>query len=100
MKPDKMRNEGHVKAEVKKLLTAIGAWYTMPFQAGYTQAGVPDILVCWRGRFVGIETKFGYNKPTALQERQLQAIQDAGGVSLVVSEKNIEQLYTLLEAEK
>lgn len=45
--------------------------------------GVPDLLVCWFGRFVGIEVKVGRNKPTALQEINLRRINQAGGWSLV-----------------
>lgn len=47
----------------------------------YAQAGVPDLLLCVSGRFVGCELKAGRNKATAIQEVNLKAIRDAGGVA-------------------
>src|SRR5699024_7255303 len=58
-----MRKEADVKEQVKTILRRLGAWYTMPHQAGFSQAGVPDFLICLRGRFIGLETKFGKNEP-------------------------------------
>ena len=31
-------------------------------------AGIPDIIVCYKGRFLAFECKVGKNKPTVLQE--------------------------------
>ena len=93
-----MHNEKSVKDAVKRRLKKHNAWYTMPNQAGFSQRGVPDILACCNGVFIGIECKFGKNKPTALQEQQLEAIQNAKGVSLVVHENNLKSLEAVLEA--
>lgn len=95
-----MRRERDVKEQVKRILKRLDAWYTMPYQAGFSQPGVPDFLICLGGRFVGLETKFGDNKPTAHQRRQLVALRRAGAVSLVVNEKNIERLESVLLAVK
>ena len=48
-------------------------------------AGTPDVLVCWppSGRLVAIELKVGRNKPTALQRRRLEEVEQAGGHALV-----------------
>ena len=56
---------------------------------GYGKSGVPDIIACYRGRFFGIECKAGKNKPTALQEKNLRDISEAGGSSTVVNEDNM-----------
>lgn len=42
--------------------------------------GVPDILMCLRGKFIGIELKQQGKKPDALQSHTLGAIVKAGGV--------------------
>lgn len=95
-----MRNEADVKKQVRKLLKKYGVWYTMPHQAGFSQPGVPDFLCCVRGRFLGIETKFGKNGTTAMQDRQIVEIRAAGGVAMVVNDKGLETfeswLYTWL----
>lgn len=91
-----MKREADVKDKIKALLKRHKAWYTMPFQAGYSQIGVPDFLVCINGKFLAIEAKFGKNKPTALQHKALQDIRQAGGRAWVINEKNLAELDSLL----
>ena len=95
-----MTPEGKVKAKVKKYLTEMGAYYAMPATGGYGLSGTPDFLVCYRGRFVGIECKAGKNKPTALQVREIESIRHAGGVAVVVNEENWDMLTELVRKVK
>ena len=53
-------------------------------------------MACINGRFIGIECKAGKGKTTALQEKNLNAITQAGGLSIVVNEKNVDDLLMLL----
>ena len=84
-----MTPEGKVKKKVVDILKAAGAYYFFPATGGFGRSGVPDIVVCLKGQFIGIECKAGYNKPTALQENELQKIVDAGGRGLVVNEDTL-----------
>jgi Holliday junction resolvase len=68
----------------------------MPQAGMYGKAGVPDYLCCHNGKFIAIETKARGNKPTKLQEKQLNDITNAGGISLVLNEDNYEKLRTVL----
>lgn len=43
------------------------------------EAGTPDLLVCWHGRFVGIELKAKGKKPSLLQHARMEAIRASGG---------------------
>jgi Holliday junction resolvase len=70
----------------------------MPVTSGFGKQGAPDFLVCLSGRFVGIECKAGSNKPTALQEKNLEQIDKAGGEAYVVNEDSIEQLQEVLDS--
>lgn len=88
--------EAKVKAKVTKLLKARGAYYFYPVTGGYGGSGVPDIIACHRGRFIGIECKAGKNKPTKLQERNLEQIKNTGGFALVINEDNLSELETTL----
>jgi Holliday junction resolvase len=88
--------EAKVKAKVTKLLKARGAYYFYPVTGGYGGSGVPDIIACHRGRFIGIECKAGKNKPTKLQERNLEQIKHTGGFALVINEDNLSELETTL----
>jgi hypothetical protein len=92
-----MTPEGRVKAKVKDVLKAVGAYYVMPVTSGYGSSGAPDFLVCYGGRFVGIECKAGKGKPTGLQIKNLQSIEHSGGQSLIVNEFNVVHLVTLLQ---
>lgn len=92
-----MTPEAKVKATVRKVLKELGAYSVMPVTGGYGSSGAPDFLVCHAGRFVGIECKAGKNTTTALQEKNLQQIREAGGVALVINEHNVSDLKLLLE---
>lgn len=91
-----MTPEGKVKDKVKKILKELGAYYVMPATGGYGSSGAPDILVCYDGRFFGVECKAGDNQPTALQMKHLTDIRNAGGLSMVVNESNIDDLKEML----
>jgi hypothetical protein len=82
--------EAKVKEKIKKILKAHGAWYAMPMGTGYGNSGVPDFLCCIKGRFLAIEAKAGKGIPTALQEKNLRDIAEAGGYTLVINEKILE----------
>ena len=94
-----MTPEGKVKVKVVKALKAMGAYHCFPVTGGFGASGIPDILICYRGRFVAIECKAGKGRVTALQQSNLDAIVRAGGVALVIAEAQadlVEQL--ILEA--
>lgn len=89
--------EAKVKDKVKQILKDHKAYYFMPATGGYGSSGVPDIVVCFKGVFVGIECKAGTNKPTALQIQNLEQISKAGGYALVVNETNIDDVASTLK---
>lgn len=92
-----MTPEGKVKAEVKAMLKELGIWYCMPMGQLFGKAGVPDFLVCVRGRFVGIETKAATGKVTALQKMEGEKIEKSGGKWLVVYPTDLNDLRSRLE---
>jgi len=95
-----MTPEGKVKAKVRKKLDEAKAYYFMPATGGYGKSGVPDIVACVNGWFIGIECKAGINKPTALQQNNLNAIKASGGTALVINENNINELEDCLNQIK
>lgn len=88
--------EAKVKAAIKVYLKSLGAWYAMPMGSGWGRSGIPDFLVCHRGKMLGIEAKAPGKRgnTTPLQDRELAAIRAAGGVSIVVDD--VSQLATIL----
>jgi hypothetical protein len=81
-----MTPEGAVKASVKRMLVKHGVWYFMPVSNGMGRHGIPDVICCVNGRFLAIECKAGRGKPTALQEREMQAIAGAAGIVVLVTD--------------
>jgi Holliday junction resolvase len=88
--------EGVVKRHIKKILKDAGAYFYMPVSNGMGRHGVPDFLVCYRGKFIGIEAKAGRGTTTALQDREIAEIVMSGGVAIVVNEHNLDELKELL----
>jgi Holliday junction resolvase len=84
--------EAAVKAAVRKMLDRLGIYHFMPPGMGLGRSGIPDIIGCYNGRFIAIECKAGKGKTTALQERELQLIKDAGGFTFVAREDNLEEM--------
>jgi len=92
-----MTPESKVKKKVVDILRAAGAYYFFPATGGFGRSGVPDIIVCFKGRFIGIECKAGDNTPTALQQRELMRIIDAGGSAFVVNEESLNTLVDIFK---
>jgi Holliday junction resolvase len=89
--------EGKVKKQVKKILDDLGAYHFSPMMTGYGHSGVPDIIACYKGMFLGIECKSGKNTPTLLQKHNMELIQRAGGYTIVINESNISTLLTTIK---
>jgi hypothetical protein len=91
-----MTPEAKVKKKVTSILKELGAYYFYPVTGGYGRSGVPDIVCCLAGNFIGIECKANGNKATALQHKNLEDIQEAGGYAFIVNEDNIDALERVL----
>ena len=66
----------------------------------YGTAGIPDLIVCYRGRFIGLECKVGKNDATVLQSLTIRRILRAGGYAMVVrSVEEVKQLISAFEQE-
>jgi len=88
--------EKKVKNKVRKIIKDNGGYSVMPVMRGMSENGTPDILACVGGYFLGIETKAGKGKPTKLQCVRLREIESAGGLAMVVNEKNLELFERLV----
>ena len=91
-----MTPEAKVKKQIRAILDRVGAYYSMPIGSGFGNAGTPDFLVCYKGKFIAIEAKAGKGKVTALQGHQLGKIMQPGGEAFIINDKNIDQLEEVL----
>lgn len=92
--------EAKVKKQIRAILDEYGAYYAMPIGSGYGNSGVPDFLVCYKGWFIGIEAKAGKGKTTALQDMNLEKIEKAGGMTMIINEFNLAGITNLLNTIK
>jgi len=89
--------ESRIKAKVKRALVERGIYYFMPATGGYGRSGVPDFIVCIKGKFLALECKANGNIPTALQEREMESICKSGGCAHVINEANVDSLPATLD---
>ena len=74
--------ERDVVAAIKKYLISLGGdiFFWKEHGGPYGTSGIPDIICCYKGRFLGLEAKLPGGKLTELQKRTLDKINAADGV--------------------
>ena len=92
--------ESKVKKRVREMLDALGIYHFMPPANGFGRAGIPDIIACMDGHFIAIECKAGKGTTTALQDRELDRIHNAGGTTYIARENNIDELQQRLKEKR
>ena len=92
--------EGKVKKKITDLLKKRGVYYFFPVASGYSSAGIPDIICCVNGYFLAIEVKAPGKRQntTALQDSQLQAIHEAGGLAVVSTDEELPVIEFLVKS--
>lgn len=78
-----MTPHGRLCVELCNWFKERGIYYVRTNNWGYGRKGIPDILACYQGRFVAVEAKVRPDKPTAWQNRELNAIRAAKGIAIV-----------------
>lgn len=68
-----------------------------PATGGFGRSGIPDIVCCYKGKFIGIECKANGKKPTALQQSNLEEIVNNGGIAIVIDETSVFNLKQIIE---
>lgn len=92
------KKEADLKKEVKKLLDERRAQWVMIVPSGYGKNAV-DFIVCYKGRYISIETKIKTNKPTVQQWDWLIETVECGGSSLVAYNlESVEHLLNYIDA--
>lgn len=87
--------EATIKKAVKKRLKELGAYQYWPVPTGLGTATL-DILVCYKGKFYGIETKAPNGRLTPRQNFTIEQMQAAGGTVLVINDLEIAKNFVLI----
>lgn len=95
-----MKESDLIQRISRYLKTVPGLFFWKEHGGMYGTAGIPDLIVCFRGRFIAFECKVGRNTPTRLQEQTLKAIAAAGGTAAVVrSVEEVQSAIATIEKE-
>lgn len=73
--------------QIKTYLNSIkDLFYWKEHGGQFGTAGIPDIIICYKGRFIAFECKQPGRKPTILQAITLNKIMRAGGIGIVITD--------------
>ena len=90
-----MTEESKMKAEVKAFLTSKGACVIPIAQSSYSKNGAPDMVVCYRGRFIAVEGKTYKGQQQGWQREMQEKVSKAGGVYAVI--RSVEAARQMIE---
>lgn len=79
--------ESTLRSNIVKRLNAYSGFWYVTHADKYGTTGLPDIIGCYQGRFVGLEVKLPGKEHTltSRQSRRLKQINDAGGKAAMVT---------------
>lgn len=93
-----MAAEKNFENKVKAFLKSQGCWFIKYWGGGqFTKSGVPDLLVCCKGKFLGVELKASNGRPSELQLYNIEAIKQAGGIAMVLYPEDFEEFKELVK---
>jgi hypothetical protein len=76
-----------------------GIYYFKPPGGPYcSHKGIPDFILCVKGRFIGLEAKSDRGKMSEWQEKERKRVERAGGLFYLTFPKNWESVKRLLKA--
>lgn len=80
-----MAEEKNLENRIKAFLKKEECWCLKYWAGGgFTKSGIPDLLICCNGYFIGAELKASNGTPSELQIRELIRIQNASGIGVLV----------------
>ena len=95
-----MKREAAIQAEILRYLRSLGTLCWVIKAAICNERGVPDLLCCYRGRFVAFEVKTGKGRISGPQRVQLDRIRTARGRAVVVrSRGDVQKIIKQLDQE-
>lgn len=89
--------ESKLEKEVENFMNKNKVWQLARYQAQSNQNGLPDRIYLYKGILLGLELKTDDGSPTDLQEKKLKAINDNGGIGLIIrSVVEVENLIKII----
>lgn len=97
--------ESLIKSDIKDYLRQKGVFWSMVTGGPYSKVGDPDMVTCYRGRYLAIEAKTYSGTMSAAQKIRMHQILRAGGVFICARtvddvRQEIEKLDEVIDHEK
>lgn len=93
-----MKESDIVRAILKYLKTVPECFCWKEHGGMYGTAGIPDIICCYRGKFMAFEVKTEKGKTTALQNSVINKMQKCDGKAVVV--RSVNEVKAVIEEVK
>lgn len=91
-----MTPEGRTKSEIRKFLSDSGAFWSNVQGGPGSKPGDPDIVVCYKGHYIGLEAKSENGVQSPIQKVRETEIIKAGGIYEIV--RSVEDVKKVLES--
>lgn len=90
-------NETQLVEAIKRYLKTVPELFFWKEHGGqFGTSGIPDLIICYRGRFLAFEVKTARGKPSVLQTVTIRQIMRAGGIATVV--RSVGEVREIIEA--
>ena len=89
-----VKTETPLQERIQTLIRQKGGYVVKQHGDMISEPGIPDLLVCYRGIFLGIEVKVNNNTPSKHQGIHCRKIWNAGGIAAIV--RSVDEVYNLL----
>lgn len=86
--------------KVKAFLKHEGCWVLKTWSNGIQREGIPDLLICCNGYFLGVELKRDTGKPSELQLWNIDQIRKANGIAFVLYPSAFDEFKDLIHLLK
>lgn len=90
-----MQPEAKIGKKIREFLESEGAFVFKVHGGPQMLAGLPDLIVCWEGRFFGVEVKQPGHGPTERQKFVHSLIRRSGGEVVVAT--CVEDVHNMLD---
>lgn len=85
-----------MKRDLKILLTERGAFWSAVAGGAYSKQGDPDLIACYKGRFIAIEGKTYNGTQSQWQKTRQTQIEHAGGIYILA--RNVDAVRDVLDS--
>lgn len=76
--------EKALQSKIIRWLKDNGAFVVKQHGGVYTEVGIPDLVCCYKGRFIAFELKVKNNTTTKIQDFKIDRIRKVGGIAEVI----------------